>query len=394
MKRREFLYSGLIAASTAVLAPRFALAQVSGLGSKVIVIGGGLAGLVAAYELSKLRYDVTVLEAQERPGGRVLTLRDFGDGVYADAGAARIPSDHDLTHKYVREFALPLIPFYPNNGKFMRLVNGNVEQTDWDKFREATRFVMGLGNADHWQKIEGGNDLLPKAFAERLREKIRYSVPVVKIEPKPNGIVVTFRERDKLQTLSANLLLCAIPFTMLAKIDVSPSFSPAKMEAIRRTRMDSASRVFLETKRRFWLDKGVNGFAFGDDFAEIWNSTLGEPGSHGIVQTYVRSGYSTSLGQLPEAERIASTAGKLRKFFPELDANFVKGRSKCWSEDPWVLGAWANGGGGSGDGQMREGNVFFAGEHLSNHGSWMQGALESGLRVVSEITTARQAAVA
>jgi monoamine oxidase len=394
MKRREFLYSGLIAASTAVLVPRFAFAQVSGPGAKVIVIGGGLAGLVAAYELSKLRYDVTVLEAQERPGGRVLTVRDFGDRVYADAGAARIPSDHDLTHKYVREFGLPLIPFYPNDGKFMRLVNGNVEETDWDKFRDATRFVMGLGTADHWQKIKGGNDLLPKAFAERLQGKIRYSVPVVKIEPKLHGIIVTFRERDKLQTLSGDLLVCAIPFPPLAKIEVSPPFSSGKTDAIKTATMYSASRVFLETKRRFWLDKGVNGFAFGDDFAEIWNSTFGEPGSHGIVQTYVRGGYSTALGQLPEAERIASTAGKLKKFFPELNTNLVKGRSKCWSEDPWVLGAWANGGGGSGVGQMREGNVFFAGEHLSNHGSWMQGALESGLRVVSEIITARQAAAA
>ncbi|MFL6467344.1 MAG: flavin monoamine oxidase family protein, partial [Pyrinomonadaceae bacterium] len=221
MKRRDFLFSGLIAASAAVVAPRFAAAQVSGQGAKVVVVGGGLAGLVAAYELSKLRYDVTVLEAQERPGGRVLTLRDFGDGVYADAGAARIPDDHDLTHKYVREFGLPLIPFYPNDGKFMRLANDGVEQTDWDRFRDATQNVMGLGDADHWQKIKGGNDLLPKAFAERLKGKIRFGVPVVKIEPGPNRIAVTFRERDKLQTLYADLLLCAIPFTMLAKIEVS-----------------------------------------------------------------------------------------------------------------------------------------------------------------------------
>ena len=186
MKRRDFLYSGLIAATTAAVAPRFALAQVSAPGVKVIIIGGGLAGLVAAYELSKLRYDVTVLEAQERVGGRVLTLRDFGDGVYADAGAARIPSDHDLTHKYVREFGLPLIPFYPSEGKFMRLGNGGVEQTNWDRFRDATQFVMGLGDANNWQKIKGGNDLLPKAFAERLQGKIRFGAPVVKIEPGPN----------------------------------------------------------------------------------------------------------------------------------------------------------------------------------------------------------------
>lgn len=392
MNRRQFIYSGLVAASTAVVSPRFASAQVSSGGGRVIVIGGGLAGLVAAYELNKLRYDVTVLEAQERPGGRVLTLRDFGDGVYADAGAARIPSDHDLTLKYVNEFGLPLIPFYPTQGKFMRLANGMVEQTDWDKFRDATRFAMGLGDADHWQKIKGGNDLLPKAFAGRLKEKVRYGTPVVKIEPTQNRVTVTFRERDKLQALDGDFLVSAVPFTMLAKMEISPAFSAAKMEAIRTAGMTSASRVFIETKRRFWLDRGVNGFAFGDDFAEIWNSTFGEPGTHGIVQTYVRGGYSAALGQLSETDRVATTVAKLKKFFPEIDANLVKGRSKCWSEDPWVLGAWANN--GSSAGQRREANVFFAGEHLSNHGSWMQGALESGLRVVNEIKTARQAAAA
>ncbi len=50
-----------------------------------------------------------------RPGGRVLTLREpFSDGLYAEAGAARIPDNHDLTLQYVRQFGLTLDPFYPS----------------------------------------------------------------------------------------------------------------------------------------------------------------------------------------------------------------------------------------------------------------------------------------
>jgi monoamine oxidase len=394
MHRRTFLIHSLSAAAGTVFAPAFARAQVYGGGQKVVVIGGGLSGLVAAYELNKLRYDVTVLEAQDRPGGRVLTFRDFGDGVYADAGAARIPDDHDLTHRYIKEFALPLIPFYPSDGKFMRLANGTVEQTDWNKFRDATQFVMGIGEANHWQKIKGGNDLLPKAFADRLKGKVRYGTPVVKIEPGPSRTAVTFRENGKQQTLAGDLIVCAIPFPLLAKIEVSPSFSSAKTDAIRSARMDTASRVFLETKQRFWLNKGVNGFAFGDDFAEIWNSTFGEPGTHGILQSYVRGEYSRNLTAMTQADRVSTTAAKFKKFFPELDTNLILGRSKCWSEDPWTLGAWGSYSGRGSIGQAREGTVFFAGEHLSNHGSWMQGALESGLRVVDEITSVRQTAAA
>jgi monoamine oxidase len=57
---------------------------------------------------------VTILEAQLRPGGRVLTLREpFSDALYAEAGAARIPDNHDLTLHYVRHFGLTLVPFLP-----------------------------------------------------------------------------------------------------------------------------------------------------------------------------------------------------------------------------------------------------------------------------------------
>ena len=47
----------------------------SGKGVKVVVLGGGIGGLVSAYELKKLGYEVTVLEARERPGGRIWTGR-------------------------------------------------------------------------------------------------------------------------------------------------------------------------------------------------------------------------------------------------------------------------------------------------------------------------------
>ena len=61
-------------------------------------MGAGLAGLSAAYELDRAGHDVVVLEAQVRPGGRVQTLRSpFSDGLYAEAGAARIPDNHHLT---------------------------------------------------------------------------------------------------------------------------------------------------------------------------------------------------------------------------------------------------------------------------------------------------------
>jgi phytoene dehydrogenase-like protein len=104
------------AAAAAVGRPLVPLATSGGARKRVIVVGAGLAGLCAAHELVALGHDVTVLEAQDRPGGRVHTLRTpFSDGLYAEAGASRIPTSHDLTLAYARLFDLPLAPFEPND---------------------------------------------------------------------------------------------------------------------------------------------------------------------------------------------------------------------------------------------------------------------------------------
>jgi monoamine oxidase len=84
----------------------------NGSGRRVVVLGAGLAGLGAAYNLMRHAYDVIVLEAQDRPGGRVQTLREgFHRGGHAELGAIRIFEAHEFTLRYVREFGLELTPY-------------------------------------------------------------------------------------------------------------------------------------------------------------------------------------------------------------------------------------------------------------------------------------------
>jgi monoamine oxidase len=73
---------------------------------KVAVIGAGLAGLCAAYELRGLRYDVTVYEARERVGGRVHSLKDFIPGKTVEGGGELIGGNHPLWNSYRRHFRL------------------------------------------------------------------------------------------------------------------------------------------------------------------------------------------------------------------------------------------------------------------------------------------------
>jgi monoamine oxidase len=103
-------------------------------GKKVVVIGAGMAGLTAAYELRRAGYEPIVLEAQQRVGGRVCTLREpFSDGLYAEAGAMRIPKAHDLTMGYIEKLNVPIAPFtmgnqngyYHLHGKRLRIMDAN-----------------------------------------------------------------------------------------------------------------------------------------------------------------------------------------------------------------------------------------------------------------------------
>jgi monoamine oxidase len=104
--------------------PEHGLAARAGEPKRVIVIGAGIAGLVAGHELKRQGHDVVVLEAQNRVGGRVHTLRTFGPGLYAEAGAMRLPRAHDLTIRYCEEFNLPLRPFVMGNPKGLVHVGG------------------------------------------------------------------------------------------------------------------------------------------------------------------------------------------------------------------------------------------------------------------------------
>lgn len=389
MNRRRFLRESILAAAGVSLAAGFAPAQISAGRRKIIIIGAGLAGLAAGFELLKSGHDVTILEAQSRVGGRILTVRDFPEKLSADVGAGRIPREHDLTHKYIREFNLALVPFYSATQKFSVLENGKAKVVGWQEFSDATGIVAELETRNRWQKIAGGNDLLPRSIARKLAGKIIFEAPVVKISQTETGAAATFRRKDKLETVRGDFLICTIPFTLLRKVEIEPRFSDAKMSAIQNLKYDTAIRVVVQTKRRFWEKSGLNGFGFGENFSEIWNSTLGEKGTRGILQNYLRGDYALDLMKKSEPERLASTVKSLEKLFPQTGANFERGFSKSWNEDPWSLGAWALSGKDLPVIQKAEGRVHFAGEHASDLPSWMQGALESALRVVEEINTAK-----
>jgi monoamine oxidase len=92
---------------------------------KVVIVGAGVAGLVAGYELKRAGHTPIILEGQERVGGRVYTLRQpFSDGLYAEVGAMRIPRAHKLTLEYIAKFGLKTNDFTMDNPKAYYYIGG------------------------------------------------------------------------------------------------------------------------------------------------------------------------------------------------------------------------------------------------------------------------------
>lgn len=132
-----------VAAQTPPGAENFRLPRGSGSGRTVVILGAGIAGLVSAYELSRAGYRVKVIEARDRVGGRVWTIRgkkrieqtgrpdqfsDFSPGLHFDAGAARIPSSHRAILGYARRFGVALEVFVNSNRSAGWDFGGKVER--------------------------------------------------------------------------------------------------------------------------------------------------------------------------------------------------------------------------------------------------------------------------
>ncbi len=92
---------------------------------RVVVVGAGAAGLAAALQLTAAGHDVVVLEARDRPGGRVRTIREpFPPALHVEAGAAFIPGSHTFTVGYALQAGLRLLPMRPSSPAALDYLRG------------------------------------------------------------------------------------------------------------------------------------------------------------------------------------------------------------------------------------------------------------------------------
>jgi monoamine oxidase len=449
------------------VAPRQVRAQ------RVTILGGGLAGLAAGWELKSAGHDVTILEAQLHPGGRVHTIREgLSDELYAEAGAGRIPTTHTITREWVRYFGLELEPFLPTElseiallkskrvkipadkpvdmsqvpldltpderrvglakldeyyyGELMRKIGdriredwppeimrlGDISMADFLRQRRASAdaihyMLLGFEDAsaldsirdansyhsESKSKIKGGNDQLPRAFAAKLSDEIRYGCAVEQIERSENRVRIAYRRAGMLDHIEAEAVICTIPYTVLRRIAVTPEWTTAKRKVIDGLYYGPCVRTTYQVSRRYWEDKGLNGFGTSDKNFEVWHPTYGRPGRRGLLQAYFYEDYARHLDELGEGDRLERMIGDMDDVHPGLRQHLETVVAKSWANDPWQKGAYTV----YRPGQQqwypeickREGRVWFAGEHASPWPGWMQGAIASGIKAAREVNAER-----
>lgn len=111
LTRREMLRTTAAVGAGLLLrrVPAFAEVPPAGKRGRVVVVGAGFGGLACGYELKKAGFEVTVIEARSRIGGRVLSFGDFAAGRNVEGGGELIGSNHPAWVAYAERFGLEFL---------------------------------------------------------------------------------------------------------------------------------------------------------------------------------------------------------------------------------------------------------------------------------------------
>lgn len=439
----------------------------------VIIIGAGMAGLSAAYDLQRAGWQVTVLEARGRVGGRVYSVREFSNGLVAEGGAEYIDEQHSRMIALANEFNLSLgkvgswqgqsgdwsaygnkagrltdenlwgVNLEAEYGKMWEAlaelgkqvtdpsnpVNGaNAYELDaknsleWINAQKAhplarSMFISHIrseftcepenfslldlarnaalyySNASSWPsayRIVGGNDLLPQAIANQLTD-LRLNAVVTSVNIQSEEVTVTYKHVDSFHTLRASYAILAIPLTVARTIDFNSSLPVPHQKLVDEISYGTVTKVMIEYRKRFWLEKGWNGRLYTDlPVVLTWDATSHLAGKHGILTAYTGGKPAEELTKLSNDERTKVAVSVIEKLFPSSSELIERTFTIAWVNEPFTRCSYMAYAPNEVTTHWQTlftpaGRLHFAGEHATVIQGFMEGAVESGQRAAKNI---------
>ncbi|MFG2005184.1 flavin monoamine oxidase family protein [Spirillospora sp. NPDC048911] len=266
-----------------------------------------------------------------------------------------------------------------------------------------------IGPSTQFWELQGGTASLTDALAKELKGDIHQGRRMTRITQSDDGVHVhTTAESgtedsdgaptDPVKVFDADYVIVTIPATAARFCTFEPALSYAKRRAITELHYDSATKVLLEFKTRFW-EQGANGFVGGGCVSDLPNRFTYFPShvdgdSRGgvVLASYTWSDDAMRWDSLTESERVHfALQGMAAMFGDQVYKQFTgHGISQSWTRARYALGEAAI----ITPGQLHEhhpatrtpeGRIHFAGDHTSLKPAWIEGALESAVRAALEV---------
>jgi monoamine oxidase len=259
-------------------------------------------------------------------------------------------------------------------------------------------YLRSLAASPQAFAIRGGNDALPIALARSLGDCITYGAPVEKIEVSDAGVSVLHRAGGRRQVLHAQQLICAVPLPALRYIEFAPKCPRAWRRASDEINYTPVSRLYLQLRRRPWLDAGLPTGQVMTDTHLMWveDQSYHQAGPRGLLEVHTAGALAQEWERWGADERSESATRVIASFYPTIARDVERRCFVAWNRELWSGGAyprftpsqlsevgWAL--------RQPQGRLLMAGEHTSTQFASLEGALESGERA-ARIALQRSAA--
>lgn len=248
-----------------------------------------------------------------------------------------------------------------------------------------------------WKTMKGGMDRFPEAMADAVgRDRIKLGARVHTLDNSAGTSVrIGYTNADGAdEFLECDAVIAAVPPAVL-RMWSTPQWSPTKAQAIRTMNYQPLYKIGLRFRERFW-EKGERPIRGGQSITDSpsrWvvypSNGIGSEGPGVLLHYAWMTDAYTWLPQSRE-ERTRLALRDLSRLHPEVDVEglFTESDDIMWATE------WAAGDAKFLPGQFREvftagqapeGNIYFAGEHLSIHHTWILGALDSAHTTCGQI---------